>query len=156
AELAWGLDGDNRRHLAWAARIHEIGLAIAHSQYHQHGAYLVEHADIAGFSRTEQQILAALLRNQRRTLNPSNFDKLPDRLVANVQRTALLLRLSVLMHRSHEREPLPVLELDVDGDELVLRLPRRWLDVHPLTRLDLETEREILAGFGRRLVVKAI
>src|SRR5690606_38904434 len=75
AELAWGLDGDNRRHLAWAARIHEIGLAIAHSQYHQHGAYLVEHADIAGFSRTEQRILAALLRNQRRTLNPSNFDK---------------------------------------------------------------------------------
>jgi exopolyphosphatase/guanosine-5'-triphosphate,3'-diphosphate pyrophosphatase len=39
---AWQLDADDRRLLAWAARIHEIGLAIAHSQYHQHGAYLVE------------------------------------------------------------------------------------------------------------------
>ena len=156
AELAWGLDADTRRQLGWAARIHEIGLTIAHSQYHQHGAYLIEHSDIAGFSRTEQQILAALLRNQRRAINPSNFDKLPDRLVANVQRIALLLRLAVLMHRSHDRDPLPVVELDVDGDELLLRIPRRWLDGHPLTRLDLETERETLAGFGRQLVIKAI
>lgn len=156
AELAWGLDGDSRRQLAWAARIHEIGLAIAHSQYHQHGAYLVEHADIAGFSRTEQQILAALLRTQRRVINPSSFDKLPDRLVASVQRIALLLRLSVLIHRSHDRDPLPVVELDVDGDELLLRLPKRWLDGHPLTLLDLETERETLAGFGRRLTIRAL
>ena len=66
AELPWRLDLDNRRLLAWAARIHEIGLVIAHSQYHQHGAYLVENSDIAGFSRTEQQTLAALVRNQRR------------------------------------------------------------------------------------------
>ena len=83
------------------------------------------------------------------------FDKLPDRLVANVQRIVLLLRLAVLMHRSHDRDPLPVVELDVDGDELLLRLPRRWLEGHPLTRLDLEAERETLEGFGRRLVIRA-
>ena len=156
AEAAWNLDADNRRQLAWAARLHEIGLAIAHSQYHQHGAYLVEHSDIAGFSRTEQQWLAALLRNQRRGLHLPSFDKLPDRLVASVQRCALLLRLAVLMHRSHDSDPLPVVELDVDGDELLLRLPRRWLEGHPLTLLDLEGEREQLAEIGRRLVLKAI
>lgn len=154
AELPWRLDPDNRRLLAWAARIHEIGLVIAHSQYHQHGAYLIENSDIAGFSRTEQQTLAALVRNQRRNPNPASFDKVPDRLVANVQRCALLLRLAVLMHRSHDRDPLPVVELDVDGDELLLRLPKRWLEGHPLTRLDLETERELLPGYGHRLVLR--
>ena len=156
AELPWRLDPDNRRLLAWAARIHEIGLVIAHSQYHQHGAYLVENSDIAGFSRTEQQTLAALVRNQRRNPNPASFDKVPDRLVANVQRCALLLRLAVLMHRSHDRDPLPVVELDVDGDEMLLRLPKRWLEGHPLTRLDLETERELLPGYGHRLVLRTI
>ena len=154
AELPWGLDADNRRLLAWAARIHEVGLVIAHSQYHQHGAYLVENSDIAGFSRTEQQTLAALVRNQRRSFHPASFEKVPDRLVANVQRCALLLRLAVLMHRSHDRDPLPVVELDVDGNELQLRLPKRWLEGHPLTRLDLETEREQLQGFGHRLVLR--
>lgn len=156
AELPWRLDADNRRLLAWAARIHEIGLAIAHSQYHQHGAYLVEHSDIAGFSRTEQQILAALVRNQRRNFNPASFEKVPDRLMANIQRCALLLRLAVLMHRSHDSDPLPVVELDVDGDELLLRLPKRWLDGHPLTRLDLETEGELLQGFGHKMVLRTL
>ena len=156
AEGPWRLEADERRLLSWAARIHELGLVIAHSQYHQHGAYLVEHSDIAGFSRTEQQWLAAMLRNQRRGLHLASFDKLPDRLMAGALRCALLLRLAVLLHRSHDREPLPVVELDVDGDQLQLRLSRRWLDAHPLTRADLETEREHLQEIGRQLLIKAI
>lgn len=51
---AWHLDGDDRRMLAWAARTHELGLAVAHSQHHLHGAYLIEHSNIADFSRSEQ------------------------------------------------------------------------------------------------------
>ena len=154
-EAAWGLDGDNRRLLSWAARIHELGLAIAHSQYHQHGAYVVEHSDIAGFSRTEQQILAALVRNQRRGVHLGSIEKLPDRLIPNTLRCALLLRLAVLLHRSHERDPLPLAEATADGDTLSIKLSKRWLEGHPLTRLDLETEREHLQEVGRKLVIKA-
>ena len=150
-EPTWKLEADDRRLLSWAARIHELGLAIAHSQYHQHGAYVIEHSDIAGFSRTEQQILAALVRNQRRALHLASIEKLPDRLVANTLRCALLLRLAVLLHRSHDREPLPLAEVSADGDSLGLRLSRRWLDGHPLTRLDLDTERDYLQDIGRRL-----
>src|SRR3546814_8346115 len=62
ADLGWDLGDDERRMLAWAARIHEIGLAIAHSQHHVHGAYLIEHSDIAGFSRQEQKMLSVLIR----------------------------------------------------------------------------------------------
>jgi exopolyphosphatase/guanosine-5'-triphosphate,3'-diphosphate pyrophosphatase len=156
AEQAWGLEPDDRRLLSWAARIHEIGLAIAHSQYHQHGAYLVENSDIAGFSRTEQQILAVLVRNQRRAPNLGGFEKLPDRLVANAQRCAILLRLAVMLHRSHDRDLPPQAALAVDGDTLTLSLPRRWLEGHPLTRSDLDTEREYLQDIGRRLHIKAV
>ncbi|KAA2285586.1 exopolyphosphatase [Arenimonas fontis] len=152
----WKLEPDERRLLGWAARIHEIGLAVAHSQYHVHGAYLAEHSDIAGFSRTEQQWLAALLRNQRRSLYLAAFDRLPDRLMANAVNCALLLRLAVLLHRSHHREPLPVVELDIGEGQMVLRLSRRWLDAHPLTRADLDTEREHLQDIGRRLSIRAV
>ena len=48
--------------LTWAARVYEIGLDIAHSQYHKHGAYLIEHSDLPGFSRQDQQALALLVR----------------------------------------------------------------------------------------------
>ena len=151
----WELDSEDRRGLAWAARIHEIGLAVAHSQYHQHGAYLVEHSDIAGFSRTEQQFLAVLVRNQRRTLHLPSFDALPDRLAKSGLRCALLLRLAVLLHRSHEREALPVLGLSVGNAVMTLALPEPWLDAHPLTRADLESEQEYLDDIGFKLTVVA-
>ena len=47
----WRLDADDARMLGWAARLHELGLMIAHSGYHVHGSYVLEHSDIAGFSR---------------------------------------------------------------------------------------------------------
>jgi exopolyphosphatase/guanosine-5'-triphosphate,3'-diphosphate pyrophosphatase len=148
---AWKLDADDRRLLAWAARIHEIGLAIAHSQYHQHGAYLVEHSDIAGFSRSEQQFLAALVRNQRRGLNMESFDALPDRQAAAALHCAQLLRLSVLLHRSHSREDIPFGKLKASDGKLQLRLPKDWLDAHPLSAADLATEVEYLHDKDRQL-----
>ena len=49
---AWELNGELHRDLlSWGARVHEIGLDIAHYHYHKHGAYLIEHSDLAGFSR---------------------------------------------------------------------------------------------------------
>lgn len=43
--------------LDWAARLHEIGLDIAHHQYHKHGAYIIENADLPGFSQQDQKLL---------------------------------------------------------------------------------------------------
>jgi exopolyphosphatase/guanosine-5'-triphosphate,3'-diphosphate pyrophosphatase len=148
---SWQLDADDRRLLAWAARIHEIGLAIAHSQYHQHGAYLVEHSDIAGFSRSEQQFLAALVRNQRRGLNMESFVALPDRQAAAALHCAQLLRLSVLLHRSHSREDIPFGKLRASDGKLQLRLPKDWLETHPLSAADLATEVDYLHDKDREL-----
>ena len=41
------------RKLEWAARLHEIGGIISHSDYHRHGAYILDHADAAGFAVSE-------------------------------------------------------------------------------------------------------
>ena len=153
ADADWGLEAPDRQMLAWAARLHELGLAIAHSQYHVHGAYILEHSDIAGFSRTEQQFLATLVRNQRRALRLTSFEGLPDRLAPAAQRCAILLRLAVLLHRAHEDGKIPGLRLKIAAGELQLKLSRRWLDAHPLTRADLETEREHLREIGLRLAL---
>ncbi len=151
----WELDGDARRMLAWAARVHEIGLAIAHSQHHVHGAYLIEHSDIAGFSRPEQQVLGALVRCQRRAVAMASINALPERLELETLRCALLLRLAVLLHRGHDRDVLPAIKFVVDAKELKLRLPEHWLGSHPLTRADLDSEREELAEIGYTLGIRA-
>ena len=155
AAVAWELDADARDMLAWAARVHEIGLAIAHSQHHVHGAYLIEHSDIAGFSRPEQQMLGALVRCQRRGIALSAIEALPERLLAPTLRCALLLRLAVLLHRGHDRDALPAVRFAVDAKDLKLRVPDRWLVNHPLTREDLEGEREELAEIGYTLGIRS-
>jgi exopolyphosphatase/guanosine-5'-triphosphate,3'-diphosphate pyrophosphatase len=148
---AWSLDADARQMLAWAARLHEVGLAIAHSQYHVHGTYVLANSDIAGFSQQDQRFLAALVRTHRRGIPKSAFDALPDRLLPAARRCAALLRLAVLLNRSQENAPLPDLQLTADGNALELRLPRGWLDGRPLLRADLLGEPEDMAGLGIRL-----
>ncbi len=151
----WALDVDDRLMLARAARVHELGLAIAHSQYHVHGAYVLEHSDIAGFSQQAQRFLAALVRTHRRGIPKSAFDAIPDRLLAAARRSAALLRLAVLLHRSHEADEIPALLARADGNSLVLTLSQRWLEARPLLRSDLDDEPVDFASLGIELQVDA-
>src|SRR5690606_4100969 len=84
-----------RYSLSWAAHLHEIGLAISHTGYHKHGAYLAANAHMAGFSRDEQQILAALIGGQRRRLRSEIFDDLDPARVGDVIKLVVLFRLAV-------------------------------------------------------------
>ncbi|WP_058836550.1 exopolyphosphatase [Luteimonas abyssi] len=152
---AWQLSADDLLMLGWAARLHEIGLTIAHSGYHLHGAYVIEHSDIAGFSRQEQQFLAAMVRSHRRKIGKSTFDVLPDRLLGSARRLSLLLRLAVLLNRAHETETIPRLEAQAQGDVLTLRLERRWLEPRPLLRADLDGEAGDIDALGLRLRFEA-
>ncbi|HEY4555282.1 MAG TPA: Ppx/GppA phosphatase family protein [Lysobacter sp.] len=151
----WSLDADDRFMLVRAARLHELGLAIAHSQYHVHGAYVIEHSDIAGFSQQQQRFLGALVRTHRRNIPKSAFDALPDRLLDSVKRLAVLLRLAVVLHRAHEVDPVPHLEAHADGRRLTMRLAGRWLDARPLLRADLDCEPPIAAGLGIELRIES-
>src|SRR5205085_3214268 len=53
------------RKLEWAARVHEIGSLISHSDYHKHGAYILDNADAPGFSQHELHRLAQLALGHR-------------------------------------------------------------------------------------------
>src|SRR5699024_6471159 len=59
------LSDEQQHFLSWAAQVRELGLTVAKHQYQKHGAYFLQAADIAGFSRQEQQYLAFLVEAQR-------------------------------------------------------------------------------------------
>jgi exopolyphosphatase / guanosine-5'-triphosphate,3'-diphosphate pyrophosphatase len=58
-------DDSAAQELAWAASLHEAGMAVSHHDHHRHCAYVVAHADLDGFSQTQQRRLAALVLAQR-------------------------------------------------------------------------------------------
>ena len=148
---AWELrDPDLEAILRWGATLHEIGLDIAHNQYHKHGGYLLDHMDLAGFSRFEQHRLSLLVRAHRRKFPVEDFADAED-----VLRLCVLLRIAVVLHRGRTDAPLPSFGIAVRDRVVRLSLPRRWLQAHPLTELDLEQEAEYLAGAQVRLQVSA-
>lgn len=138
---SWNLADDNLLHLLdWAARLHEIGRDIAHSQYHKHGAYILNHADMPGFSRQEQQVMALLVLANRRKLPVNDIRALPESWHKILYRLAILLRLATLLHRSRRETPLPEVKLLAKKKNLTLIFPTGWLEEHALTQADLEQE----------------
>ena len=141
----WGLDDpDCFRLLIWAAELHEVGIAIAHASYHKHGEYLLRHADLEGFSQTNQRLLAALVRLHRGKFRTATLDDLPAQWQTPIRRLAILLRLAVILHRGRGTFELPAIELQVDDDALSLQFEAGWLEQNPLTHADLRKEQGVL------------
>ncbi len=152
---SWQLGGEeNQRLLAWAAQLHEVGLAIAHSGYQKHGAYLLENSDMPGFSSTEQKLLAVLVRSHRRKFSAGLFKEFAEPHRATVIRLCILLRLAVLLHRSHSSIELPRIRLRASEQQLNVLFPPDWQAQHPLTAADLAADQELFAGVGYTLVVE--
>jgi exopolyphosphatase/guanosine-5'-triphosphate,3'-diphosphate pyrophosphatase len=139
--------------LRWAARLHEIGLDVAHSGYHRHGAYLLANADMAGFPREEQKLLAIMVGSHRRKPAIEEANDLAAPWDKRAPAMTLLLRLAVLLHRGRSSVALPPIKLTPRPDALEMRFPPGWLDDHPLTVADFQLEIENLKAVGFRLRV---
>jgi exopolyphosphatase/guanosine-5'-triphosphate,3'-diphosphate pyrophosphatase len=149
---AWQLaDKRFKQLLVWAARLHEVGLDIAHARYHHHGGYLIENSDLPGFVKLEQQLVASLVTLHRRKLDDPFLDELPGSWRARMFKLVVLLRLATLLHRSRSPSDLPAIALAPDKDSVELKFPLGWLDDNPLTATDLEQETEWLRARGFEL-----
>jgi exopolyphosphatase/guanosine-5'-triphosphate,3'-diphosphate pyrophosphatase len=137
--------------LVWAARLHEIGLDISHDGYQRHGAYIAENADMPGFPRAEQRLLAFLIASQRHQVDTRYLKELPRAWREPALRLAILLRLAVLMNRSRNDAEIPPAELSVDARSLAMTFDPEWLQANPLTVADLEREKRLLAQAGYEL-----
>lgn len=127
---------DALRTMSWAARLHELGISVAHNSFHKHSAYILQNADMPGFSKPEQARLALLALAHRGSLkkmqgllpNPQDLD------------LAMALRLAALFSRSRRDLRLPALELTKRGSRYELRTDADWLERNPLTGAELEAE----------------
>ena len=155
---AWGIDDPEAKHLLrWAARLHEVGLVINYTSYHKHGAYLLEHAHMPGFSNDEKERLAALVRQHRRKLTSSDLSAYAPLKRSRYVHLGVLLRLAVLLNRGRSPRPLPYFGVTPDAEPagLLLEFPPEWLEEHPLSVEDLNVEQGLLQARGVSLRVAA-
>ena len=136
--------------LGWAAQLHEVGLSIAYSGYHKHGAYIIQNADLPGFSKTEQYRLAVLVLAHRGAL-----DNLSGMTLSEVEWAMVFsLRIAVLLCRSRVQQLLPAMTCQQDKQIFNLYVDGAWLEQNPLTETLLEREVAQWPSVGRKLIVK--
>ena len=125
-----------RRELGWAATLHELGTMVSHHDHHRHSAYLVGHADIAGFSQSQQRRLAALVLGQRGGLGKLGEAVLDDAFAVQL----LCLRLAVLLCHARRAPRRGMLTARPQGERCVLEFASTWSDRHPRTVFLLRQE----------------
>jgi exopolyphosphatase/guanosine-5'-triphosphate,3'-diphosphate pyrophosphatase len=112
---ALALDEEDGDLLRRAAYLHEIGLAISHGSYHRHGAYLLEHSDVPGFSKVDQLRLSFLVGLHRRKLKVESLALVKHAGGSSLVTLCLLLRLAVLFHHSRYDRVVPSFILSVQS-----------------------------------------
>lgn len=154
---SWNLD--TRRDwgaLRSASHLHEVGLSVAHVQYHKHGDYLLRHADMLGFSRNDQSFIAALVRNHRRKIDTAITQSMRKSEQSRYYKLLILLRLASLFHRTRHADDSPEISAEFSDSTISLSIPAAWLSHHPLTRADIEDEIEKLSGVGFQLKLHSV
>ena len=148
----WSLSKGDWTRLRWAAELHEVGLSISHVQFHKHGEYILNGADMPGFTRQQQQALAFLVRGHRRRLRKSLLNDFTAKDRPVLLHLCVLLRLSVLLNRGRGDSQPPEVTLKVQGDSLLsLELKGESFDNYPLTFSELMAEAERLDSVNFKL-----
>jgi exopolyphosphatase/guanosine-5'-triphosphate,3'-diphosphate pyrophosphatase len=137
--------------LTWSAELHECGMAISYKRYRHHSAYLVEQADMVGFTNQEKQMLAAMLLNHRGKFVQEAFQNLLEPHNQKLVFLTVLLRLAVRIHRGRDLESPDILLVIENQTHIHLNFNDGWLSAHPLSQLDLDIEAKRLESAGFKL-----
>jgi exopolyphosphatase/guanosine-5'-triphosphate,3'-diphosphate pyrophosphatase len=137
--------------LAWAARLSEIGVSVAHAGFHKHSAYVLANADMPGFSKRDQSMLSRLVLAHRGKLERVQVltQSLPDYL------PIFCLRVAALLHRARDDAPVPEIEVAMTAKGYELHIDRAWLTSAPLTAAVLASETEQWASVDIEFRVRA-
>ncbi len=140
--------------LGWAARLHEIGISVAHSGFHKHSAYILKNADMPGFSKKEQDRLSLLTLSQRgqlEKLSGAVFSALNHEEIALV----MALRLATIFYRNRSDLLLPEIKGHFSGTKFHLSLLASWRIQNPLTDAALIEEAKQWRAWGICLEILA-
>ncbi len=129
--------------LDWGALLHEVGLSISLQAFHRHSAYILRHTYMPGFNQEQQRVLAMLVRFQRKALKLHEMEEFSLFKKKDVIGLIRVLRLAILVHGQRNDDPLPELELSIEGDTWTLTSKdEQWLQNNLLLHADLMTEQQ--------------
>jgi exopolyphosphatase/guanosine-5'-triphosphate,3'-diphosphate pyrophosphatase len=139
------------RYLSWSCLLHEIGQAVSHSGAHKHAAYIVENADLPGFTTNEQRLMGTLIVGQKGNLRKirNALDEL------DFAKAQLALRLAAMFMHARLDDDIDDLKVRMKG-RIDIEVRRDWMKRHPTVAYWLEKEHESWAEVDVPLSVTAV
>ena len=137
----------------WGAALHEAGMFMTHSGYHKHGAYLLTHTEMPGFSRQEQRFVAALVQGHRGKPTKEKISAVAPMWDRRLLHLVCLLRIASHIHRRRSPRPAPAVRMTAQSRTVQIVFPGDWLVARPLSRADLEDDARLLQGLGYRISI---
>lgn len=148
----WSLPNGNALALLLASGdLHEIGLLLEYKYHQQHSAYILSHADLAGFSQSDRQLLVSLVTLYKGDINQTLIKQQSAIDPESAIKLLIILRLAVKLCRRRKDDKLPRYHIQLNDKTLHLSLPKTWLMQHALIRDELKQENDHIARLGYRL-----
>ena len=119
-----------------AAQLHEIGMRVALSNYHRHGAYITEHCGMATWDPAlRQRITQLVLGHQGKLRKLEDAIEEPD-----LALPLMALRIAVQLCHTRREPDVADLQLKRAGMECKLSTPQGWMQNYPQSARLLEEE----------------
>jgi len=108
----------------------EIGTRISHSDFHKHGAYILDNADLPGFSMLELHRLSQLILGHRGKLKKLEIElKNPEFMIQ-----LMSLRIAAILCHARREPDLKGIQLNISGDNktgFVIHCKKSWIQQWP-------------------------
>ncbi|OIQ25717.1 exopolyphosphatase [uncultured Vibrio sp.] len=130
--------------LEWSALLHEVGLSISLQGFHRHSAYILKHTNMPGFNQEQQQVLATLVRFQRKALKLNEMESLTLFKRKHILSLIKILRLAIIVNGQRSETPSSDLTLSISDEVWTLHCSNeQWQEENKLLSADLYNEQEL-------------
>lgn len=138
------------RPLFWSALLHEVGMVVSQTGYHKHAAYMIENADLPGFTTREQKTMSRLIVAQK-----GNLRKVGEALAEpDFAKAVVALRLAILFMHARIDPDFRQLKLRMKN-RIELEIRRDWVADHPTVSYWMEKEQELWDEVGVDFSIRA-
>ncbi|MDM7861562.1 guanosine-5'-triphosphate,3'-diphosphate pyrophosphatase [Alteromonas sp. ASW11-36] len=131
---------DTNAVLEAASMLHELGLHIDYKLYHQHGAYVLSHIDLPGYTQLQKTTIRDLVQGHRQNINVESFAGYHPEVKPMIINLLRILRLAVVLCIRRADLDIPKFELAIEDQHWRLTFPDGWLKTHPLLSAELSNE----------------
>ena len=130
-------DYDTHGVVGAAAALHELGLHIGYKSYHEHGAYILNHVEITGFTTLQRMMIRDLVSMHRQPIDLKAIANYSDDLRTMLACSLRVLRIAIILVGRRKSSAIPSVKLNIDGDKWSLLLPSNIKMKHPLIHTEL-------------------